>query len=96
MFSGLNSFIYYPALQYLSSALGVSLRLINLTITSYLVIAGVAPALVGDLADNVGRRPVYIATVLGFFAANVGLGLQNSYPALLVLRMLSAGASATN
>nr|KMM66556.1 hypothetical protein CPAG_02894 [Coccidioides posadasii RMSCC 3488] len=96
MFSGLSTFIYYPAVVPLSRDLSVSLELINLTITSYLVVAGVAPAFMGDMADQTGRRPVYLLTFSLYVAANIGLALQSSFPALLVLRMLqSAGSSGT-
>ena len=94
MFSPMSSFIYYPAIPTIAKALAVTITLVNLTITSYMVVSGVTPAIVGDLADVIGRRPVYLATFLLYFAANIGLALQRSYPALLILRMLqSAGAS---
>ncbi|PGH13283.1 hypothetical protein AJ80_06393 [Polytolypa hystricis UAMH7299] len=96
MFSGLSTFIYYPAIVPLSRDLSVSIQLINLTITSYLVVAGIAPAFMGDMADQTGRRPVYLLTFALYVGANLGLALQNSYPALLVLRMVqSAGSSGT-
>lgn len=48
----------------------------------------------GDMADNSGRRPVYILMFTLMIAANVGIAVQKAYPALLVLRMVqSAGAS---
>jgi sugar phosphate permease len=94
MFSTLCSYIYYPALVPISRDLSVSVSLINLTITSYLIIAAVAPAFMGDMADQSGRRPVYILMFVLFIAANVGIALQRSFVALLVLRMLqSAGSS---
>lgn len=96
MFSGLSSFIYYPAITTLSESLKTSVELINLTVTSYMIVAGVAPSITGDMADQTGRRPVYIATFTIYFASNIGLALQHSYPALFVLRMLqSAGSSGT-
>ncbi|KFY16970.1 hypothetical protein V492_00979 [Pseudogymnoascus sp. VKM F-4246] len=96
MFSGLSGFIYYPAMVPLAMDLSVSVQLINLTVTSYLIVAGIAPSFMGDIADQTGRRPVYIITFVLMIAANVGLALQKSYPALLVLRMLqSAGSSST-
>lgn len=96
MFSPLSSFIYYPAITSLSKDLHVSIELINLTITSYMVISGIAPAVIGDLADMTGRRWVYILTLAIYCAADVGLALQRSWPALLVLRMVqSVGSSAT-
>ena len=94
MFSPLSSFIYYPAIDGIARDLGVTVELVNLTVTSYMIVSGVTPAIIGDLADMVGRRPVYIFTFIVYFAANIGLALQRSYPALLVLRMLqSVGGS---
>ena len=94
MFSGLSSFIYYPAVTPIAEDLHTSIELVNLTITSYLIVSGLAPSIIGDLADRTGRRPLYTATFAIYFAANVGLALQDSYPALFTLRMLqSAGSS---
>ncbi|KAF6821885.1 hypothetical protein CPLU01_12333 [Colletotrichum plurivorum] len=60
MFSTMSSYIYFPALVPMAADLDVSVALINLTVTSYLVVAGIAPAFMGDLADQGGRRPAYI------------------------------------
>ena len=94
MFSGLSSFIYYPSITAISRSLHVSVELINLTITSYQVVSGIAPSILGDLADQSGRRPGCLIAFILYFSANVGLALQNSYSALVVLRCIqSAGAS---
>ncbi len=94
MFSPLSSFIYYPARNALSDDLQVSLNKIDLTFTSYMVVSGVIPTLVGGMADKLGRRPVYLVIFMIYVVANVGLAFQKSYPALLVLRMVqSAGSS---
>lgn len=94
MFSTLSSYIYFPALVPMANDLGVSLTLINLTVTSYMIVAGIAPAFMGDLADQGGRRPVYILMFTLVFGSNIGLALANSYGLLLALRMIqSAGAS---
>ncbi|KAB5586218.1 major facilitator superfamily domain-containing protein [Coniochaeta sp. 2T2.1] len=93
-FSTLCSYIYYPALVPIAAELGVPIILVNLTITSYLVVAAIAPAIMGSMADQSGRRPIYILMFALFIGANVGIALQTSFPALLVLRMLqSAGSS---
>ncbi|KAL9582769.1 MAG: hypothetical protein Q9203_005355 [Teloschistes exilis] len=60
-FSPLSANIYFPSLNYLAQDLNVSLELVNLTITAYLVCQGIVPSIVGDTADTAGRRPVYIA-----------------------------------
>ncbi|KAB5582349.1 major facilitator superfamily domain-containing protein [Coniochaeta sp. 2T2.1] len=93
-FSTLCSYIYYPALVPIAAELGVSITLVNLTIASYLVVAAIAPAIMGSMADQSGRRPIYMLMFALFIGANVGIALQTSFPALLVLRMLqSAGSS---
>jgi len=94
VFSPLSSFIYYPALKAIAGDLHTSLANINLTITSYMVVSAVAPTTWGDMADRLGRRPIFLSMFVIYIAANIGLSLQNSYAALLVLRMVqSAGGS---
>lgn len=94
LFSPMSSFIYSPAIHSIATSLGTSVQKINLTVTSYMVVSGVVPALLGNFADMRGRRPAYMVTFTIYVAANIGLALQNSFPALLVLRMLqSAGSS---
>jgi hypothetical protein len=96
-FSPLSANIYFPALSYIAQDLHVSLELINLTITAYLICQCITPSITGDLADMVGRRPVYLLVLTVYFAANLGLSLQRTYAGLLILRMIqSAGASGEN
>lgn len=65
-----------------------------MTVTSYLVVSAVVPAIIGSTADEAGRRPVLIVSLVVYVLANVGLAIQRSYVALLLLRMLqSAGIS---
>ena len=93
--STLSSFIYFPALNLLSETFSVSIDQINLTITSYMAVATVAPTLVGDAADVLGRRPAYLVTLGLFVTANICLALAKSYNELLGLRVLQAlGVSA--
>lgn len=93
-FSTLSSFIYYPVISILARDLHTTVARINLTVTSYLAISGIAPAFVGDAADMLGRRPLYVLTLSIYVIANIGIALQDSFVALLLLRMLqSAGIS---
>ena len=93
-FSPLSSFIFFPAVTALSKSLHVSIARIDLTITSYMIVAGIAPAILGDLADTVGRRPVYLLMMSIYSAADVGLALQKNWAALFVLRMIQSAGSA--
>ena len=89
-FSTLSSFIYYPAIQELSQVFSISVNKINLTVTSYMAVATIAPTLVGDAADVLGRRPVYIIALSLYIGANIAIVLANRYSALLGLRVLQA------
>lgn len=95
-FSPLTGAIYFPALNTISQALNVSGSKINLTVTTYLVLQGAAPMVIAGFSDSMGRRPAYVLCFTIYIFANLGLGLQNSYAALLILRCIqSAGSSGT-
>jgi len=89
-FSTLSSFIYYPALSSLAQTFHVSIGEINLTVTTYMAVATVAPTLVGDAADVLGRRLVYLLALGLYVAVNVAIALAKSYQALMGLRALQA------
>lgn len=93
-FSPFTAFIYFPALESIAADLTVSIQQINITITMYLVIQGIIPSIFGNLADVIGRRPIYLLAFSIYLCASLGLAFQRSYALLLVLRMLqSAGSS---
>lgn len=93
MVSPMTSNIYFPALGSVAHDLGVSLSLINLSLTTYMVFQGIAPTLLGDFGDKAGRRPAYTLSFLVFLGANVGLALQRDYAVLMVLRCVQAAGS---
>ncbi|EXJ59815.1 hypothetical protein A1O7_03962 [Cladophialophora yegresii CBS 114405] len=95
-FSPLSGQIYYPVLPILTDAYHLSPSLINVSITTYMIFQGLAPSFMGTFSDASGRRLGYILAFTFYTAANIGLALQDSYAALLVLRCLqSAGSSGT-
>jgi multidrug resistance protein len=95
-FSPLSGQIYFPAIPTLAKDYRTSISRINLTITTYMILQGFAPTIMGSFGDSTGRRPAYILSFAIYLAANIGLATQKSYAALLVLRMLqSAGSSGT-
>ncbi|KAL8348222.1 hypothetical protein RB598_001506 [Gaeumannomyces tritici] len=94
--SPMTANIYFPALNAISHDLGVSVGLINLTLTTYMIFQGLSPTIFGDFGDMAGRRPAFIIAFSIYVAANIGLALQDNYAALMALRCLqSAGSSGT-
>lgn len=60
------------------------------------VCQALAPTFIGTFSDTHGRRPAYLLCFIIYLAANIGLALQSSYPALITLRCLqSSGSSGT-
>lgn len=94
-FSGFASNIYFPAIPNIAKDLSVSVELVNLTVTSYLIFQGLAPSLWGPLADRYGRRTSYTFTFLVFLAACIGLGTTPNYATLITLRALQSCGSAS-
>jgi MFS family permease len=93
--SGFASNIYFPALPTIAHDLDVSVELINLTVTSYLIFQGVAPSLWGPISDVKGRRLAYCCTFCVFLGACIGLAETKNYATLVVLRCLQSTGSAS-
>ncbi|KAI1484803.1 MFS general substrate transporter [Biscogniauxia mediterranea] len=94
-FSGFSSNIYFPALPTIARDLDVSVELVNLTVTSYLIFQALAPSLWGPVSDVEGRRVAYCCTFVVFLGACVGLAETRNYATLIVLRCLQSTGSAS-
>ncbi|KAI1333040.1 major facilitator superfamily domain-containing protein [Xylariaceae sp. FL0255] len=94
-FSGFSSNIYFPALPAVAHDLKVSVELVNLTVTSYLIFQGIAPSLWAPLSDVKGRRLTYFCTFIVYLGACIGLGLSENYATVIILRSLQSSGSAS-
>ncbi|KAE8378495.1 MFS general substrate transporter [Aspergillus bertholletiae] len=94
-FSTLASNIYFPAILTISHDLGVSVQLVNLTITSYLIFQGITPSLWGPVSDVKGRRTAYACTFVVSVGACIGLAESKNYATLVILRCLQSAGSAS-
>jgi multidrug resistance protein len=94
--SPLAATMYLPLLPLLSLRFNVSQQAINLTITVYIICQAISPLFLAAVSDTFGRRPIYLATFFLFTMASIGLALNtSSYAALILLRAIqSFGASA--
>lgn len=73
----------------------MSIELVNLTVTSYLIFQGIAPSLWGPVSDSKGRRTAYLCTFLVFIGACIGLAETKNYATLVILRCLQSTGSAS-
>ncbi|PPQ63778.1 hypothetical protein CVT24_004320 [Panaeolus cyanescens] len=97
LFSPLTANIYFPAIPTLSQAFHKPTELINLTVTMYMILQGVAPMVWGPLSDNVGRRPTSAGCMIILALSCVGLALvpTSAFWLLMLLRCLQAAGSAS-
>ncbi|KAE9375984.1 MFS general substrate transporter [Stipitochalara longipes BDJ] len=94
-FSAFASNIYFPSIPAIARDLSVTPELINLTVTSYMILQGLAPSIWGALADVHGRRLTYFITFTIFIGACVGLAETKHYYQLVILRCLQSTGSAS-
>lgn len=73
----------------------MTIELINLSVTSYLIFQGIAPSIWGPLSDAKGRRLAYCCTFLVFLGACIGLAETRNFATLVVLRSLQSSGSAS-
>lgn len=86
--------IVLPILPTLKAQYDVTTTQMNILVTAFSLVQGITPALMSTLSDFQGRRIGWMVALLLYTGANIGLALQNSYAALIVLRCLqSAGSS---
>lgn len=88
--------VYMPVIPLLSKHFHTSIQAINLTITVYFIFQALSPAIFATISDSQGRRIIFISTYAIYVLASLGLALnKSSYAALIVLRAFQAlGASA--
>lgn len=87
--------VYLPVLAQMPAALGTSSTLIQLTLSSYMLVLGLGQLIFGPLSDRIGRRPVLLGGALLFSSASFALAFAQGGGCFLGLRILQAlGASA--
>ncbi|KAH9081526.1 MFS general substrate transporter [Lactarius deliciosus] len=97
LFSPFTANIYFPVIPTISKDFHKSIELINLTVTMYMIIQGLAPMFWGTLSDHRGRRPIMITCLTTLSLSCVGLALvpTSAYWLLMLLRCFQAAGSAS-
>jgi DHA1 family bicyclomycin/chloramphenicol resistance-like MFS transporter len=86
--------MYLPALPELARHFNTDVRVVQLTLSVYMMGFAVSHLFYGSAADHFGRRPVLTGGLLIFLASTVGCALAESLPVLILFRFLQAlGAS---
>ena len=84
----LDTTIANVALPSMTGDLDASQDTITWVLTSYIVAAAIMTPVTGWLADRVGRRQLFLATIVGFTATSMACGLAPSLETMVLFRIL--------
>lgn len=89
-YSAIAGAIYYPVLNVIENEFHINEEQVNITVVVYFLFQGVAPSIMGGLADSLGRRPIVLTSIMLYVVACIGLARANTYGQILGLRCLQA------
>lgn len=83
----LDTTIANVALPSMTGDLGASQDTITWVLTSYIVAAAIMTPVTGWLSDRVGKRELFLASIIGFVVFSLACGVAWSLPAMVVFRL---------
>src|SRR5579875_2929846 len=87
LMQALDSTIANVALPYMQGSLSATSDQITWVLTSYIVAAAIMTAPVGWLAARFGRKPLFIACLIGFTVASMLCGIAQSLSEMVLFRL---------
>jgi len=90
----LDTTIANVALPHMQTALGATRETVNWVLTSYIVASAIAIPITGWLSDRVGRKRLFVWSVIGFTIASVLCAVAQNLPEMVAFRILQGIAGA--
>jgi len=84
----LDTTIANVALPSMTGDLGASQDTITWVLTSYIVSSAIITPVTGWLADRLGKRELFLISIVGFVASSIACGLAWSLPSMVAFRLL--------
>ncbi|KAL4808427.1 major facilitator superfamily domain-containing protein [Aspergillus unguis] len=91
----MGSSIFFPALSQVRDDLNSTTLITNLTISLYMLSMAIFPLWWSSFSERLGRRTIYITSFTIFVVFGVLCAVSSSISMLIVMRLLSGGASAS-
>jgi DHA2 family multidrug resistance protein len=88
LMQALDNTIANVALPHIQGSLSATQDQMTWVLTSYIIAAAIMTPLSGWLAGQIGRRRVFLYSVVGFTIASVLCGLAQSLPEIVIARLL--------
>src|SRR5580704_6536387 len=91
----LDSTIANVALPHIQGSVSAAQDQITWVLTSYIIATGLMTPLSGWLAQKIGRKRMFLFSIVGFTIASILCGIATSLPEIVIFRLLQgiAGAS---
>jgi DHA2 family multidrug resistance protein len=90
----LDTTIANVALPHMMASMSATRETINWVLTSYIVASAIAIPITGWLADRVGRKRLFVWSVIAFTAASVLCAMAQNLPQMVVFRALQGVSGA--
>ncbi len=90
----LDSTIANVAIPHMQSSLGATPETINWVLTSYIIATAICMPITGWLADQIGSRRLFIASVAGFIGASMLCGMAQNLTQMVIFRALQGATGA--
>lgn len=84
----LDSTIANVAIPHMQASLGATIDSVTWVLTSYIIASAVALPITGWLADRIGARQLFIASVAGFIGSSMLCGMAQSLEEMIAFRAL--------
>lgn len=84
----LDTTIANVALPSMTGDLGASQDTINWVLTSYIVASAIMTPVTGWLADRLGKRELFLISIVGFVVTSIACGLAWSLPSMVAFRLM--------
>ncbi|PVH95480.1 major facilitator superfamily transporter, partial [Periconia macrospinosa] len=91
----LTFYSYLPGVIAIATDLRVSIQAVNLSLTFFLIVQGIAPIFWQPFIDTLGRRTVYMCSLIVYIVTTINLSLSWNYPMWLVSRGFQAAGVAS-
>ncbi|CAI7567980.1 unnamed protein product [Penicillium glandicola] len=91
----MGSAIFLPALSQVTKDLNTTTTITNLSIALYMLAMSIFPLWWSSFSERLGRRTIYLTSFALFVVFNCLCAISDSVAMLVVMRMLSGGASAS-
>ena len=87
--------VMLPAIDDIVNDLNTNVSTVNVSVGIYLLSLGIFPLWWSSFSERFGRRSVYMVSFTLFVAFSIGTALSPNIAALIVLRVLQGGSSAS-